>query len=245
MQSFTPRDGVTIAYHRTAGAAPGLMFMGGFRSDMTGTKATYLEAQAKARGQAFVRFDYTGHGQSSGEFEKGTITLWLQDSLDVFDKMTDGPQVVVGSSMGGWLALLLALRRPERVKGLVLLAPAPDFTQDLLGILRPVEKALLQQNGVLYRANAYGSPHPLTRGLIEDGEKHLLLRDTIEIACPVRLIHGKCDADVPSQKSEHIRERLASLDAKIIWVADGDHRLSREQDLKLIDETAAALSARV
>jgi pimeloyl-ACP methyl ester carboxylesterase len=243
-QTFSPRPGITLAYNRLAGSAPGILFMGGFRSDMTGTKATWLQAQAGAKGRAFVRFDYTGHGQSSGKLDEGTLSAWLQDSLDVFDRLTEGPQIVVGSSMGGWLALLLALRREERVKGLVLLAPAPDFTKDLLDLMQPEDKALLRQNGVIYRPNTYGSPHPFTRVLFEDAEKHLLLDREIDLHGPVRLIHGKQDADVPWLKSAQIMKRLTDKDAKVIWVDDGDHRLSREQDLKLIGDTVEELAAK-
>ncbi len=216
--------------------------MGGFRSDMTGIKATQLEARAAARKQAYVRFDYRGHGRSSGVFEELCLSDWLQDSLDVFDALTEGPQTVVGSSMGGWLALLLALRRKERVKGLVLIAPAPDFTRDLLAIFTEEERRRLEAEGVVYRANDYGAPHPFTRKLLEDGKNHLLLGKAIDLACPVRLIHGKKDADVPWQKSAQIKERLTSKDVMVTWVDDGDHRLSRPQDLELIDKAVEELS---
>jgi pimeloyl-ACP methyl ester carboxylesterase len=244
--SFSPRPGVTIAYNRTEGGAggmPGALFMGGFRSDMTGTKATFLETRCAARGQAFLRFDYTGHGRSSGTFEDGALSDWLQDSLDVLDTLTGGPQVVIGSSMGGWLALRLALQRPERVAALILLAPAPDFTKDLweaeFGI---EERRHLEQKGVVYRPSGYGDPYPLTRRLFEDAKQHLLLHAKIPVRCPVRLIHGKQDPDVPWQKSRQIQDRLAAPDSRIIWVEDGDHRLSRPQDLELIDQTLVELS---
>jgi pimeloyl-ACP methyl ester carboxylesterase len=244
-QEFHPREGVSIAYNRTPPLnkdLPGVMFMGGFRSDMTGAKATYLETLCKNRGQAYVRFDYTAHGRSSGEFREATISGWLQDSLDVFDALTEGPQVVVGSSMGGWLALLLVLRRQDRVQGLVLIAPAPDFTRDLLSILTPAERRGLETDGVVYRDNAYGPPHPFTRRLLDDGANHLLLDKEIPLACPVRLIHGKKDADVPWQKSAMIRDKLTSKDVTVDWVEDGDHRLSRDADLALIGQRVGELS---
>ena len=243
MQTFSPRAGVTIAYNRTPGTAPGIMFLGGFRSDMTGIKAMFLEEQARARGQACLRFDYTGHGGSSGKFEDATVGAWLQDTLDAFDTQTEGPQIVVGSSLGGWLALLLAVRRPERVKGLVLLAAAPDFTVDLLRMFSPPEKALLRQNGLTYRPNAYGSPHPFTQALFEDADKYLVLTGPIPVQCPVRLIHGKKDIDVPWQKTVQTREKLPAENVEIIWVEDGDHRLGRPQDLALIDKTVMGLAA--
>ncbi|TAL33050.1 MAG: alpha/beta hydrolase [Alphaproteobacteria bacterium] len=243
---FSPRPGVRIAYRRSAGAAaalPGAIFLGGFRSDMTGTKATYLEECCKRRGQGFVRFDYTGHGQSSGKFEEACVGQWLRDSLDVFDSLTTGPQIVVGSSLGGWLALLLALRRPERTAGLVLLAPAPDFTDDIYGGFGEKDRHTLEQDGVVYLPSAYGDPYPLTRRLFDDAKQFLLLKKEIPVACPVRIIHGRQDADVPWRKSEKIRERLAAEDVKITWVPDGDHRLSRAQDLRLIDETVKELAS--
>lgn len=241
MQTFSPRPGVTIAYNKTAGSPPGIIFFSGFRSDMTGAKATYLEERCKSRGQAYLRFDYTAHGKSSGFFETSTIGGWLQDSLDVFDQLTEGPQIVVGSSMGGWLSLLLALRRKERLKGLVLLAPAPDFTEDLLRLFSPAQKQELEENGVVYVPNAYAGPHPFTKQLIEEARQYLVLRDTIDLPCPVRIIHGKQDADVPWMKSQHILEKLKSPDVRVTWVEDGDHRLSRPQDLELIDNTVKSL----
>jgi pimeloyl-ACP methyl ester carboxylesterase len=246
LQILSPRSGVSIAYHKTAGVAaalPGAMFMGGFRSDMTRTKATYLEESCRRRGQAFVRFDYSGHGQSSGKFEEACVGQWLQDGLDVFDGLTAGPQIVVGSSLGGWLALLLAIRRPQRTAGLVLLAPAPDFTDDIYSSFSEEERNRLEQNGVVYLPSAYGDPYPLTKRLFDDAKQYLLLKSEIPVACPVRILHGRQDADVPWRKSEKIKERLAAEDVKITWVPDGDHRLSREQDLKLIDETVKELAS--
>ena len=171
------RDGATIAYRRTEGSTPGVIFMGGFKSDMTGTKAVALEEFCRARGTAFVRFDYQGHGVSSGRFEDGGIGLWSQDALAVFDQMTSGPQIIVGSSMGGWMMLLTALARPDRVAGLVGIAAAPDFTEDLIwSTLDEGDRTTLMETGVLMQPSEYGEPYPYTRHLIEDGRQHLLLR---------------------------------------------------------------------
>lgn len=245
-QFLSPREGVKIAYHLSEGASktlPGVIFCGGFRSDMTGSKATYLEAQCRARSQSFVRFDYTGHGQSNGAFEDGTIGSWFGDARDVFDNLTKGPQIIIGSSMGGWIALLLARARKERMAGLIGLAAAPDFTEDVYTHeFGEEERRHLAAHGVVYVPSAYGDPYPLTAALFEDGKKHLLLRDKIDLPFPVRLIHGKRDADVPWQKSEHILHQLVCPDARAIWVESGDHRLSTPDDLALIDKTLQELS---
>lgn len=237
----------SIAYHRSAGAAPGVVFMGGFRSDMTGAKALALEEFCRARGQAFLRFDYSGHGRSEGEFTDGTISTWLDDSLAALDHLTMGPQILVGSSMGGWLALLAAVRRPQRIAGLVGIAAAPDFTEELMwpNMAPPVRRALIEE-GVIYRPSAYGDgPYPITRALIEDGRRHLLLGGPIAIRCPVRLVHGKLDPDVPWQTSERLAERLESPDVKLVLVEHGAHRLSDPADIALIQAQVAELSALV
>jgi pimeloyl-ACP methyl ester carboxylesterase len=236
------RDGATIAYRRTEGSTPGVIFMGGFKSDMTGTKAVALEELCRARGAAFVRFDYQGHGMSSGRFEDGGIGLWSQDALTVFDQTTSGPQIVVGSSMGGWMMLLTALARPDRVAALVGIAAAPDFTEDLIwSTLDEADRTTLMETGVLMQPSDYGEPYPYTRHLIEDGRKHLLLRQTIPLTCPVRLLHGMRDADVPWRTSQRIAERLTGEDVRITLVKDGDHRLSREQDIALLCRTVSEL----
>ncbi len=245
-RTFTPRGGNALAYNQTKGKSktlPGVMFMGGFRSDMTGTKATYLEQNCIRRHQSFLRFDYSAHGASGGIFTEQTISSWLRDSEAVFDKLTEGDQIVVGSSMGGWLALLLALNKPERIKGLILLAPAPDFSEDIYNNeFGEEERRHLDQKGMIYRASSYGDPYPLTKQLFEDGKKNLLLTGRIVLPMAVRIIHGKKDADVPWEKSVTLMDKLRSPDYKAIWVNDGDHRLSRDSDLKLIDETVAELS---
>ncbi len=231
-----------LAYCATAGAGPGIVFLGGFGSDMTGTKATALEEAATRRGHAFLRLDYSGHGQSEGRFVDGSIGEWFADALAVFDAMTEGPQIVVGSSMGGWIALLLARARPERVKALVGIAAAPDFTQRLLaGELTEAQRDTLLTDGVLYRPSDYGNPMPITRKLVEDGANYLLLEGPIPFEGPVRLLHGQRDPDVPWQLSLRIAERLRGDDVRITLIKDGDHRLSRPQDLKLLIGTVEEL----
>ncbi|MBI3452817.1 MAG: alpha/beta hydrolase [Rhodospirillales bacterium] len=236
--------GVSIAYHRTTGKSPGAVFMGGFMSDMTGAKALTLEAFCRARGQAFLRFDYQGHGASSGRFEEGTIGLWRDDALAAFDRLTEGPQVLVGSSMGSWIATLVALARPERVAGLVTIAAALDFTEDLMWAKFPPEaQMVLETEGVIYEPSAYSdTPYAITKHLIDDGRRHLLLRDEmIPFAKPVRLLHGMQDPDVPWQRSLLIAEKLASDDVRVILLKDGDHRLSRDSDLALLAQTVGEL----
>jgi len=238
------QNGVSIAYHRTRGKSPGVVFLGGFMSDMTGTKAVTLEEFCRARGQAFLRFDYRGHGASSGRFEDGTIGLWADDALAAFDQLTDGPQILVGSSMGGWIALLTALARRGRVAGLVGIAAAPDFTEDLLwNAFPPDQRAALLREGVVRLPSEYSDkPYSIALKLIEDGRRHLLLRETIDLACPVRLLHGMRDPDVPWQRSVKLAEQLAAPDVRVVLVKDGDHRLSREQDLALLCRSVEELS---
>jgi pimeloyl-ACP methyl ester carboxylesterase len=227
-------DGARIAYHRTPGASPGVVFLGGYRSDMTGIKATSLEAHCREQSRAFVRFDYFGHGQSSGEFLEGTIGRWAADAVAVLDAVTDGPQVLIGSSMGGWLMLLAALARPERVAALVGIAAAPDFTEDLLSGTGPPETlADLERDGVHYDASVYSDePYPITRRLVEESRAHLLLHGAIPLTCPVRLLHGLADGDVPWQTSLRLANALASDDVTVTLVKDGDHRLSTARDIE-------------
>ncbi len=242
--------GATIAYRRLlarpAGAAlPGVVFLGGFRSDMTGTKATALEAFCRERGQGLVRFDYFGHGVSSGDFGDGTIARWRDDALAVLDRATEGPQLLVGSSMGGWIMLLAALARPARVAGLVGVAAAPDFTEELIWqALAPGERERLMRDGTLVRESAYEPPYPIARRLIEDGRDHLLLGRPIPIRCPVRLLHGMADAEVPWRTALRLAERLAARDVAVTLVKDGDHRLSRAADLERLMALVEELSRR-
>lgn len=235
--------GGTIAYHASPGKSPGVVFLGGFRSDMSGTKATALEAHCRARGRAFVRFDYLGHGSSSGAFSEGTIGLWAENAVAVLDAATAGPQILVGSSMGGWIMLLAALRRPERVCGLIGIAPAPDFTDDLLWRrFDPATRETLLREGLVRIPSDYNEePYPITRRLIEEGREHLVLRESIPLRCPVRLLHGMNDRDVPWQTSLKLAAALASEDVVVTLVKDGDHRLSRDADLMRLFAALAEL----
>lgn len=227
-----------IAVRARPGAAPGLFWLGGFNSDMKGTKALALEAWAVERGRACVRFDYSGHGESGGAFIDGTIGRWLEESVAVFDRFCTGPQVVIGSSMGGWMALLLARelgRRPASgasLAGLVLIAPAPDFTEQLMWNGFPPEvKQEIETSGVWLRPSQYGEPYPITRALIEEGRNHLMLGSAIEVGCPVRILQGAQDPDVPWQHAFALAHRLPADDVVLTMIQDGDHRLSRPQDI--------------
>jgi pimeloyl-ACP methyl ester carboxylesterase len=234
-------DGVELAWRRLAGKQPGVVFLGGFNSDMTGSKAEDLAAFCAAYGQAFLRFDYSGHGTSGGRFEDGTIGRWVADGEAVLDAMTEGPQILVGSSMGGWIALLLALRRPERVAGLVGIAAAPDFTARIEATLPPDIRAIIDRDGVWHRPSAYGDPYPITRPLLEEGRQHLLLQTPVPITVPVRLLHGQQDPDVPWELSLRTAAALTGQDVEVTVVKDGDHRLSRPQDLLLLRRVLSAL----
>jgi pimeloyl-ACP methyl ester carboxylesterase len=231
-----------IAVRARTGRAPGLLWLGGFNSDMGGTKALALDAFAAEHGRACVRFDYSGHGESGGAFTDGTIGRWLDEARAVFDAYCEGPQVVVGSSMGGWIALLLArdlaARRargealPAWSAGLVLIAPAPDFTEDLMWKeLPPAAREAIMRDGVWHLPSDYGDPYPITRALIEDGRDHLVLGSSIAVGCPVRILQGVRDPDVPWRHAFRITERLPADDVVLTLVQDGDHRLSRPQDI--------------
>ncbi|HEX6014205.1 MAG TPA: alpha/beta hydrolase [Geminicoccaceae bacterium] len=224
-----------LAFAGVPGRAPTVVFLTGFRSDMTGGKALHLERHCARAGQAYLRFDYRGHGASGGRFEDGRVGDWCEDALAILDQVVDGPVVLVGSSMGGWIMLLAALQRPERVRGLVGIAAAPDFTHGLiLPGLTPEQRSLLDRDGVLLAPSACGEPTPITRRLLDDGERHLLLRAPIPIFCPVHLLHGQRDPDVPWRTSLRLAGRLDSPAVTVELVKDGDHRLSREEDLRRI-----------
>ena len=239
-------DGVTLAYHRTPGRTPGVVLLGGYASDMTGTKATVLEAHAAQRGHGFLRFDYRGHGQSSGRFEDGTIGRWRDDALAALDGLTEGPQVLVGSSMGGWIALMLALARPDRVAGLIGVAAAPDFTEDLMWAeFDAAQRTTLQRDRVLRLPSEYSdTPTIVTMDLIEDGRRHLLLRAPIPIAAPVRLVHGMRDPDVPYRHALTLADRLEGDDVEVRLIKNGDHRLSADRDLAILTATVDSLLGR-
>jgi len=234
------RDTRKIAVRAMPGAGPGLLWLGGFKSDMQGTKAAALARFAAERGRALVRFDYSGHGESQGEFVDGTIGRWLEESLAVFAACCRGPQVLIGSSMGGWIALLLAcelrrLREPSAtIAGMVLIAPAVDFTEALMWKrFSPEVRHEIETKGTWLRPSQYDNgPYPITRALIEDGRRHLLLGGLIEIGCPVRILQGVEDPDVPWGHAVELVSRLAQDDVVLTLVKDGDHRLSRPEDIE-------------
>ncbi len=231
-----------IAIRRRGGRSPGLFWLGGFNSDMRGTKALALDGWAADHGRACVRFDYSGHGESDGKFADGTIGRWLEEAVAVFLQACRGPQVVIGSSMGGWMALLLARELARRgasaeasLAGLVLIAPAPDFTEALMwkGFAPEVREEIMTR-GVWHRPSQYGEAYPITRALIEEGRNHLLLGSAIEVGCPVRILQGAQDPDVPWQHAFALAQRLPSEDVVLTMIQDGDHRLSRPQDITRI-----------
>ena len=243
VQRLKRPDGNTVAYAKTDGCAPTVVFLGGFRSDMTGTKAMALEAWAQRTGRAYLRFDYLGHGQSSGRFEDGTIGRWLDDSLAAIDGLTTGRLVLVGSSMGGWLSLLVARARPERLAGLVLIAAAPDFTERmLLRGLSAQDRATLEREGRLERPSQYSlEPSVFTWKLIEEGRHHLLLDKKLSLPCPVRLLHGQSDPDVPWEYSLQIAQHLEAPEVVTTLIKGGDHRLSTPADIARLIATVEDL----
>jgi pimeloyl-ACP methyl ester carboxylesterase len=228
---------------KSGAAGSGLFWLGGFKSDMKGTKAAALDAWAEGQRRACVRFDYSGHGESSGDFRDGTIGQWLEESIAVYTKFAQGPQVVIGSSMGGWLALLLAralllnkdLRKDAaRIAGMVLIAPAVDFTEELMW--KPFSEAIkreIEEKGAWMRPSQYSeAPYPITKKLIEDGRKHLLLGGLIETGCPVHILQGVLDPDVPWKQAEKLVSHLSGSDVVLTLIKDGDHRLSRPEDIE-------------
>lgn len=234
--------GVELAWQRLGGRSPTVVFLPGYRSDMTGDKAQRLAAICHARGQGLLLFDYAGHGQSGGTFEDGTVGSWTEDSLAAIDGLTQGPLVLVGSSMGGWIALLVALARPARMAGLVGVAAAPDCTETLMWQeMSFEERRTLMDTGRLEVPSEYGDPVPITRALIEDGRTRLLLGKPIAISCPVRLLHGQADADVPWELAMRLLGRLTAPDVQLTLVKDGEHRMSRPQDLALLEAAVCGL----
>ncbi len=235
-------DGVELAYALTPGQAPTIVFLPGFMSDMTGDKALAVEAFCRARGQACLRLDYSGHGASGGRFEDGTIGRWTEDALFLIDRLTSGRLIVIGSSMGGWIALHVAIARPARMAGLIGIAAAPDFTETLMWeAMAPPERARLMQDGLLRVPSAYGGEQIVTRALIEDGRRRLLLSGPIDIACPVRLLQGVADPDVPWETALKLSAALAGGDVCVTLIKDGDHRLSRPQDIALLIATLSGV----
>lgn len=237
MTDYLRRDGEQIAYDRAAGRGPGLLWLGGFHSDMNGTKAQALAAFAAREGRACVKFDYFGHGASSGAFADGTISRWRDDALAVLDGLTTGPQVLIGSSMGGWIATLVAKARPERVAAMILIAPAPDFTEELMWKQMPSEiRTQIIEAGHWDYQPENGEGYPITRGLIEDGRHNLVLGRTLALNVPVRILHGTDDRDVPWQHGAKLLD-VYTGDVTFTLVKGAGHALSTEANLHLIEQT--------
>jgi pimeloyl-ACP methyl ester carboxylesterase len=240
---LTRDDGATIGYRRRAGKSPCVVFLCGFNSDMAGAKAQALDAFCAAREHAFVRFDYFAHGVSSGDFAEATVGRFLGDTLAVIDKLTEGKLILVGSSMGGWLMLLAALARPERIKALVGIAAAPDATEDLMWqrLSFELREEVITKGAVRVPSKYSEQGYLITRQLIEEAREHLVMRAPIAIDRPVRLLHGMQDPDVPFETSLTLADGLTSNDIQVTLVKDGDHRLSRVEDIELLMRTLAAL----
>lgn len=241
---FTTPRGHRLAYCRSPGTGPGIFFIHGLKSDMEGTKALALEAWAQAQGRAFLRFDCSGHGRSSGCFAEGTIGDWLADALAVLEALSEGPQVVVGSSMGGWLALLLARAVPGRFAGLVTIAAAPDFTEEgFWAGFSAAERHRLATQGFLDLPSDYGAPLRITRRLIEEGRNHLLLQSPLVLPMPVRLLQGSADSAVPQAWAERLFAHAQGGDIRLTVVKGADHRFSEPSELRLIEATVAEISS--
>lgn len=224
-----------LAYHKIAGQGPGIVFLGGLKSDMEGTKALYLQDWAQATGRAFLRFDYSGHGQSSGTFTEGCIGDWAEDAGEALEHLTDGQQILVGSSMGGWIACLLARRHPGRVAGMVGIAAAPDFTEDSMWAgFSEAQKARMLEEGQIELPSDYDAPYIITRRMIEDGRHHLVLREPLAIDAPVRLLQGTADADVDMSVALRLLDHLQGPDIRLTLVKGADHRFSDDRCLALV-----------
>jgi pimeloyl-ACP methyl ester carboxylesterase len=242
LPDFLPRDGYRLAYRKVEGKGPTVVWLGGFRSDMIGTKAEALATWAARYKRGFIRFDYFGHGESEGRFEDGAIGRWRDDALAVIDELTEGPLVLVGSSMGGWIACLVAESRPERVKAMALIAPAADFTSALMEPgMNPEARSDLARSGVWMRPSDYGDPYPITRRLIEEGRAWSVLERRIVFDGPVRILQGEQDPDVPWRHALRLSETFSTPDVVFTLIKDGDHRLSRPQDLRRLVRTVAEL----
>ncbi len=234
-QYLETAQGRRIAYHRTEGTGPCVVFLGGLKSDMEGTKALYLEDWARARGQAFLRFDYSGHGVSSGTFEEGCIGDWHEDTLAAVDQLTSGAIVPVGSSMGGWQALLLAKARPERIKGMVTIAAAPDFTEDgYWASFSDAQKAELETRGRVELPSDYMEPYVVTERMIENGRAHLVLRSPLAVGFPLRCLQGTADTAVSTETALRLLAHVEGADVRLTLVRDADHRFSDPACLALI-----------
>ncbi len=225
-----------LAYHKSEGTGPTIVFLGGLKSDMEGTKAVHLEAWAQARGQAFLRFDYSGHGESSGTFEEGCIGDWHQDTVTAVSELTEGPLIVVGSSMGGWQALLLAKAMPERIAGMVTIAAAPDFTEDgYWASFSDEQKAALDTVGHVELPSDYMEPYIISKRMIEDGRQQLVLRDALDLPFPVRCLQGTADTAVTTETAVRLLDHASGDDMRLLLVKDADHRFSDGPCLGLIE----------
>lgn len=235
---------VHLAYERLDGGAPTFVWLGGFKSDMMGGKATALASWARDNRRAFLRFDYSGHGLSSGAVDQGTITAWLSEALALIDALTEGPLVLVGSSMGGWLALLAARARPDRIKGLILIAPAVDMTKRLMWDQFPdVVRREIEEAGYYDEPSAYGSePYRITKSLIADGRSHLLMDAPIRFGGPVHILQGGQDPDVPASHARDVADLIEGGPVTFEMIPDGDHRLSRQQDLERLVAAAGTMA---
>ncbi|MDX1742195.1 MAG: alpha/beta hydrolase [Ruegeria sp.] len=232
----TPQ-GRRLAYHKSEGAGPTIVFLGGLKSDMEGTKAVHLEAWAQARGQAFLRFDYSGHGESSEAFTDGCIGDWHEDTVAAVEALTDGPLIVVGSSMGGWQALLLAKDMPERIAGMVTIAAAPDFTEDgYWASFSDEQKAALDSVGHVELPSDYMEPYIITKRMITDGRQHLVLRDPLNLPFPVRFLQGTADTAVSTETAVRLLDHATGRDMRLLLVKDADHRFSDGPCLDLIEQ---------
>ncbi|WP_416878760.1 alpha/beta fold hydrolase [Litorimonas sp.] len=235
-------DGTKLAYRKVKGKSPTIIWCGGLKSDMEGSKAIYLEDWAKQTGHAYIRFDYFGHGLSDGEFTNGTISRWASDTVSILDELTEGECILVGSSMGGWAGLLAAMELKDRVKAMVLINPAPDFTEKLTyASWTDGQKADLLEKGVVYEASGYEEPYAYSKELIEDGRARQILDAPIALKCPIRILQGAEDTVVPPKHSQRIVNAIESEDVTYTLVKGGDHSLSREQDLKLLSVTLSGL----
>jgi len=239
-------SGRRIAYSRVGGEGPGVVFLGGFRSDMEGTKALHLDSWAREAGRAFLRFDYSGHGRSSGMFEEGCVGDWAEDAAEAIGRLTEGPQILVGSSMGGWIALLLARDRPQPVAGLVGIAAAPDFTEALIWPgLSDDDRARLMTEGRIARPSEYSDgPEIITRRLIEDGRRQRVLDRPLALPCPMRLLQGSADTDVPLAHAMTLFEHAGSPDLSLTVVKDADHRFSSAACLRRVTDAIGEITAR-
>ena len=244
LQYLETPQGRRLAYHLSPGAGPVIFFLGGLKSDMEGTKALHLEAWARAQGRAFLRFDYSGHGQSSGRFEEGCIGDWAEDTAEIVNALVQGPFLPVGSSMGGWQALLLARRMPERIAGMVTIAAAPDFTEDgYWASFSDEQKAILETVGHVELPSDYMEPYIITKRMIEDGRRQLVLRDSLALDFPVRFLQGTADTAVSTETALRLLEHAEGPDMRLLLVKDADHRFSDGPCLKLIEEAVEQVIA--